>query len=621
MTNYLLSAVKKARLEIRLSKETQFRVKILIAIVLAIGTACGIAAANRIFWRCKNVLVEAQLNGLYSDALWEACYKTYVRDQVTDILKIVSTACAGIAIILIVYRSAHEFGVMQLKKTLLPGQTFWNTLIPFTMLQEILIAAIHCPIGVYTYVRFEALEIISAPVVYDLDSFLSLGMILRVYFLVPIAAEILGLQSATAKVVSAFNGIEFDTSLVFRAMFNHRPLATVMSFFSVTVLIESYAMYVAERPVCYTSTAFANGWCGLSSFGKNDFSTYSVSVWNVLVTSITIGYGDVFALTQLGRTIAIITGMVGCITTALLIAGVSHAVSLTKEEDRAYNAFLRLQFRSNLRINAKNVIKAFVIYWAYRRGTLPKNRVKVAVSVKGGSSGGSVSNPLSSARVGASAGGPYRHVNLQYVAPLHVFYLLLRTLKAWISLKSQTKFVLCESDASIISQNFEELKRWNTETTLRTGAALDRVGRIVAHISRQADAIRKVVPTLLSAMEQISTTSTTTATTTSSSTMSALSKNITASSSSSSTVEEIKAKLRAHVISLSIFEDDERLIEVPNFSDPIDLAQYEVTIKGMERTVNLKKKIKAVMAGETKSGLHSVEETQSKVSKVLGFKR
>jgi hypothetical protein len=129
--------------------------------------------------------------------------------------------------------------------------------------------------------------------------------------------------------------------------------------------------------------------------------------------------------------------------------------------------------------------------------------------------------------------------------------------------------------------------------------------RIVAHISRQADELRKVVPTVLSAVEHITPTTAVT----------------TASKFSTSSSEDLKSKLRSHVSDLKIFEDDERLNEVPNIKDPIDLAAYELTIRGMERTVNLKKKIKAVMAGETKSGLHSTEETQSKVSKVLGFKR
>ena len=597
------AAYKKAKLEIRLSKETQFRIKVLLAVVLILGTACGIGSANRIFWRCKNLLVEAQSNGLYSDELWETCYKTYSRDSITDILKVASSACSGIAIFLIIYRSAHEFGVMQLKKTLLPGQTFWNTLIPFKMIREILIVIIHCPVGIYSYVRFEALEIISAPVIYDLDSFLSLGMILRVYFLIPIAAELLGLQSATAKVVSAFNSIDFDTSLVFRAMMHYRPLATVLSFFSVTILFESYAMYIAERPVCYTSTAFANGWCSLSSFGKNDFSSYSVSVWNILVTSITIGYGDVFALTQLGRTIAIIAGMIGCITTALLLTGISRAVSLTKEEDRAYTAFLRLQFRSNLREKARNVIESFILYWAYRRGTLPKNRLKVTSSETISSSNTTTENPLSRTRIGATAGGPYRHINLHYVAPSHIFFVLLRNLKAWITIKSQSKFVLCESDASVITQNFEEIKKFHTTSTLRIGAAVDRVGKIVSHISRQSDAIRKVIPTLVNAVDQLTPKGTV-------------------------SNDALKAKLQSTVNFLNEFEVDEKLQELPNFTDPIDLAQFEVTVKGQERAVNLKMKIKAVMAGETRhshahshsSSTFSSQDSQSKVSKVLGFK-
>ena len=74
----------------------------------------------------------------------------------------------------------------------------------------------------------------------------------------------------------------------------------------------SYMVYLAERKYPID--------CGDYS-GK--FSTYFNSLWLIIVTVFTVGYGELTPQTDLGRAIAIIAALCGLILSATLI-GLVH---------------------------------------------------------------------------------------------------------------------------------------------------------------------------------------------------------------------------------------------------------------------------------------------------------
>ena len=74
----------------------------------------------------------------------------------------------------------------------------------------------------------------------------------------------------------------------------------------------SYMVYLAERRYPIDCTDFS---------GK--FSTYFNSLWLIIVTVFTVGYGELAPLTDLGRAIAITAALCGLILSATLI-GLVH---------------------------------------------------------------------------------------------------------------------------------------------------------------------------------------------------------------------------------------------------------------------------------------------------------
>ena len=57
----------------------------------------------------------------------------------------------------------------------------------------------------------------------------------------------------------------------------------------------------------------------------------------IIVTFLTVGYGDLTPLTFIGRTIAMVTGFVGIGSSSLLIAVFTKKLTLSKMEDLVHD--------------------------------------------------------------------------------------------------------------------------------------------------------------------------------------------------------------------------------------------------------------------------------------------
>jgi len=100
------------------------------------------------------------------------------------------------------------------------------------------------------------------------------------------------------------------------------PKSFLGFFMAMLIGLCSYALHLAER----TSPVS----CDVVS-GR--FSTLINSIWCVMITIFTVGYGDISAVTNVGRIISIITGFIGLMNVAILIDVVhKHVLLLSKDE-------------------------------------------------------------------------------------------------------------------------------------------------------------------------------------------------------------------------------------------------------------------------------------------------
>ena len=90
----------------------------------------------------------------------------------------------------------------------------------------------------------------------------------------------------------------------------------------------------------------------LSDASGQDFRLYANCLWNVVITICTVGYGDIYPKTHLGRLVGIISCFWGFFVISMMVVTLGQIVNFTNEEESAYKMFRRLEYADNIRSKA-----------------------------------------------------------------------------------------------------------------------------------------------------------------------------------------------------------------------------------------------------------------------------
>jgi potassium intermediate/small conductance calcium-activated channel subfamily N protein 2 len=80
-------------------------------------------------------------------------------------------------------------------------------------------------------------------------------------------------------------------------------------------------------------------------------------MWNVIVAMTTVGYGDFYPKTSIGRCIIVFAVVLGILLTSLLIVALTNISSFTNESHRAFIILKRLLIRKHLHDTCQCIIK------------------------------------------------------------------------------------------------------------------------------------------------------------------------------------------------------------------------------------------------------------------------
>jgi hypothetical protein len=125
--------------------------------------------------------------------------------------------------------------------------------------------------------------------------------------------------------------------LAMRAILITHPIVSIVTLWVVAVGCFAWALQATEYGVCTATPAMAANCAGaLSKINLNDYAT---SVWCILITMLTVGYGDVSALTTPGKTVSVVAAFSGAVLNGMLVATLTGALALQPAEQRARQAF------------------------------------------------------------------------------------------------------------------------------------------------------------------------------------------------------------------------------------------------------------------------------------------
>jgi hypothetical protein len=148
-------------------------------------------------------------------------------------------------------------------------------------------------------------------------------------------------------------------------MFKDHPLKLICLLYSLIAVILAYAVYLAERQL-----AVQTG--GLQLEGAS--TSYLNSLWLILITTTTVGYGDYSPNTPLGRIIILFVAIWGTLIVSIMVVVVSNTLSMEKTEVRTAKILNKLQLREQLEKKAVKVVGYFMLTVLRTARNTPKRR-------------------------------------------------------------------------------------------------------------------------------------------------------------------------------------------------------------------------------------------------------
>lgn len=128
-----------------------------------------------------------------------------------------------------------------------------------------------------------------------------------------------------------------------KALIKERPGITVFLTALISILWLAYLLRIFER-IAYESQ------------GQKVFDSYFSSVWNVIITMTTVGYGDIAAISDFGRVISILNALWGAFIISLLVASIRRIFALNDGQLRAIQEIKEKEKRrSQVRVKEESV--------------------------------------------------------------------------------------------------------------------------------------------------------------------------------------------------------------------------------------------------------------------------
>uniref|UniRef100_A0A3B4V3L3 Small conductance calcium-activated potassium channel protein 1-like n=1 Tax=Seriola dumerili TaxID=41447 RepID=A0A3B4V3L3_SERDU len=243
---------------------------------------------------------------------------------------------------------------------------------------ELAAVAIHpYPVGLLAYFQHTTSRLSLSET--ELEIILALPMFLRLYLLGRAMMLHSRLFTDTAsRSIGALNKIHFNTRFVGKTLMTNYP-GTVLMIFSVSLwIVAAWGLHVCERPeklnISYENIFF-------HSFRHHNYrdlsSNYMEALWMVSVTFLSIGYGDVVPHTYCGRSICLLTGIMGAGCTVLVVAVVARKLELTRAEKHVHNFMMDSHISKRIKIAAANVLRETWLIYKHTKLSRERDHTRV----------------------------------------------------------------------------------------------------------------------------------------------------------------------------------------------------------------------------------------------------
>lgn len=147
---------------------------------------------------------------------------------------------------------------------------------------------------------------------------------------------------ASMQSLGAMNGIRFTFSFIFRSMMLVNPVRVLVCLILVVLITASWTLRACD---------------------PSHFSLPS-SLWLILITFLTVGYGDLVPRSYCGQLVAVFTGFFGIGCMALVVAVLAQKLEMSTAERYVHNFVMTVQLQNSYKVSAANIVRCT---WLFHR--------------------------------------------------------------------------------------------------------------------------------------------------------------------------------------------------------------------------------------------------------------
>jgi hypothetical protein len=183
-----------------------------------------------------------------------------------------------------------------------------------------------CPVPFWdTYVKVSAKD--KGHCYYLLSDLILCFMLCRFFFFVRTCVNYTVYTDAYSKKLCKTYGFDAGVRFTFKCMILEHPATTFFSFFVLSVFLQVYTLRIFEMPYFRTLDSSDSNFQAMDSLFN--------SLWCVVITMTTVGYGDIAPTTTPGRCVAMIVALYGAFLISLLVATMSSFIELNQNQKMA----------------------------------------------------------------------------------------------------------------------------------------------------------------------------------------------------------------------------------------------------------------------------------------------
>ncbi|KAK7114899.1 hypothetical protein V1264_000880 [Littorina saxatilis] len=196
---------------------------------------------------------------------------------------------------------------------------------------------------------------------HQVESVLSILMFLRLYIAARFFVVHSSLVTDTAtQSLGALNKVKIDGMFVFKAVMSERPGSLLIVMMGVIFVLSSWSVHACDAYMAvYNNMTIA----------QVPGQTLENAMWMSAITFLTVGYGDVTPKSECGRVTAVVTGLLGVGSTALLVAVLAQKLEQSRSEKYVHSFVSRVTLDKVHKHAAADVIKSVLKLWRMRRQT------------------------------------------------------------------------------------------------------------------------------------------------------------------------------------------------------------------------------------------------------------